>query len=686
MLRHGSDALAHPVCPVRYQWLDVILDTLDDLSGKYTDSSACVVVGVTDTITTCYGSGDSIYERKRIYPPTTLGQPGSWSSASLIDSNVTVTSSHPSIEKIGSRLWIAFTQRSISGNDTTWAIKQASCSLLTAGVFWEGMTTVSAADSKHKDFPSISTSKVVAWAESSGTHWVIKANINDSLLTLTNPDSNSKFVSILADTAVQSTPTTSTTGIYCLWLQQYSGDTWQVPYASQQVLTSNASANVTQYNQGRKLALDHNDTLSSVYETNQSSIEYSKKRDGVEGWTSSLLRGTGDAPCLDDDYLSRVWVADRDFVQTVSTNNDVVRCQTRAAGSNTWTDFQVYSSPITGNKYPLVHKIGPPAIVGCLSDTGGQGRTAAYVIFTVYEPTGNGTATTIMAKVNTTGVVRVDTLSSVSGFGDSFPSVALTPIARQGYGLHVAWQSGSIIKIEKSTNQDQPEFTTKRAWSGSFNLTSLPAWSRHPLIAADTDTVLVAFVQGDSGKILTRGQGPGSAYTTWGDTVNVSQCPETVCDNPSIALSHGDSTIVEYQKKLSSTNYDVFARVNFHSLLNISNTSTRLDLPALPDSLRLGSGHQLGLDRGVEPELCGYGLPALASGCAGRRRHPERERLRPEYPTPALCPGPEPVRPNHDHQISRPISPGAPRSPSMTLPADESATWQRATRDRASIA
>ena len=490
-----------------------------------------------------------------------------------------VTSSHPSIEKIGSRLWIAFTQRSISGNDTTWAIKQASCSLLTAGAFWEGMTTVSAADSKHKDFPSISTSKVVAWAESSGTHWVIKANINDSLLTLTNPDSNSKFVSILADTAVQSTPTTSTTGIYCLWLQQYSGDTWQVPYASQQVLTSNASANVTQYNQGRKLALDHNDTLSSVYETNQSSIEYSKKRDGVEGWTSSLLRGTGDEPCLDDDYLSRVWVADRDFVQTVSTNNDVVRCQTRAAGSNTWTDFQVYSSPITGNKYPLVHKIGPPAIVGCLSDTGGQGRTAAYVIFTVYEPTGNGTATTIMAKVNTTGVVRVDTLSSVSGFGDSFPSVALTPIARQGYGLHVAWQSGSIIKIEKSTNQDQPEFTTKRAWSGSFNLTSLPAWSRHPLIAADTDTVLVAFVQGDSGKILTRGQGPGSAYTTWGDTVNVSQCPETVCDNPSIALSHGDSTIVEYQKKLSSTNYDVFARVNFHSLLNISNTSTSSTYP-----------------------------------------------------------------------------------------------------------
>ena len=54
----------------------VILDTLDDLSGQYTDSSACVVVGVTDTIATCYGSGDSIYERKRHLPTRQhLGQP-----------------------------------------------------------------------------------------------------------------------------------------------------------------------------------------------------------------------------------------------------------------------------------------------------------------------------------------------------------------------------------------------------------------------------------------------------------------------------------------------------------------------------------------------------------------------------------------------------------------------------------
>jgi hypothetical protein len=68
-------------------------------------------------------------------------------------------------------------------------------------------------------------------------------------------------------------------------------------------------------------------------------------------------------------------------------------------------------------------------------------------------------------------------------------------------------------------------------------------------------------------------------YNFWNDTVNVSGCPDTCCDYASIALSHGDSTIVEYQKKLSSTNYDIIARVNFHSNLNISNSSTSSTYP-----------------------------------------------------------------------------------------------------------
>ena len=89
--------------------------------------------------------------------------------------------------------------------------------------------------------------------------------------------------------------------------------------------------------------------------------------------------------------------------------------------------------------------------------------------------------------------------------------------------------------------------------------------------------MLVAWVEGDSGVITVKGRAPVSNYDAWGSAVNVSGCPDTCCDNPSIAL--GDSIIVTYHKKLSATNYDIIARVNFHSSLNISNTANTSKYP-----------------------------------------------------------------------------------------------------------
>jgi hypothetical protein len=462
-----------------------------------------------------------------------------------------------------------------------WVIKKTSCCDTNTTISWEGLTGGSPVNTYPADFPCLSTSNVVAWSESSSTHWVVKARVGDSLLTLSNPDSSSKFVSILADTSEQTTPSTSTTGVYYLWLQQYSddGDTWTMPYASKQVLTSNADANVTRYNQGRKLALDHNDSLSSVFRTLQGSIQYSRKADGVEGWNSSLLRNTGDMPAVTTDYLNRVYVADRDF-QGTSPMYDVIRCQTRASGSSSWTDFQVYSSQLPGAGGSN-HKIGPPSIVACLSDTGGLGRTAAYIVYTVYEAAGmTSSSTTCMSKVNSTGVVYTETLFTAQGKIDSFPSIAVHPTAGKGYGLHLGYQSNGEVYARKSLNQDQPEFTMKRTWSSSYNLSNtLLSWSRHPIIAADSDSVVVAWVEGDSGRILTKGQTPGSSFNIWGDSVNVSGCHDTCCDFPSIGLAHAESTVVEFQKKLSSTNYDIIARVNFHSNLNISNSASPSKYP-----------------------------------------------------------------------------------------------------------
>ena len=258
-------------------------------------------------------------------------------------------------------------------------------------------------------------------------------------------------------------------------------------------------------------------------------------------------------PAVATDYLNRVWVADRDFSGGGGSNLDVIRCQTRAAGSANWTDFQVCSSPM-GNANSTIHKISPPAIVACLNDTGGQNRSAAYIVFTVYNQhlLGIDSSTTIMVKVNTQGVVYVDTLSVATNLGDSFPSLALHPVGSlgsQGYGLNVAWQRSSEVYVKKTTNQDQPQFLDKRYWSSNYNLSSNPMNPRHPQIAANADTVLVAWVQGDSGAIVTQGQDPGSNYDAWDNPVYLTGCPDTVCDYPSIAL--GDSNIVTWQKKLS---------------------------------------------------------------------------------------------------------------------------------------
>ena len=549
----------------------VVLDTISQNAYTYGDSAVTVVCGLIDTIQACFEHGDSIYYKYLRFSSTTSSRPDTWTKNSLVNAGGT-SAQHPQAEKIGSRFYVTYSEHWTEGGNTIWAIKRTSTSDITDVANWEGTGPVSDVNVNPKDFPSISTPDVVAWAESSSmtNHWVIKASVADSVLTLTSPDSNSKFVSILADTAVQTTPSTSTTGIYYLWLQQYSGDTWQVPYAGKQVLTSNAEASVTRYNQGRKLLLSTDDTLSSVYRTAAGSIYYSKKKDGVEGWTSSLLRSTGQFPCLTEDYLNRTWVAEHD---ATSPSTHLIRCQNRAAGSNSWHDFSVYSVSGSG---PAFSRIGPPSIVACQNDSSGQNRSAAYIVFTVYT-TIPVKSTIVMAKVDTLGVVYVDTLHYVTTYGDSFPSIAACPVAGPGYGLDVAFQSGTEVYTKKTTNSEHPEFTTKRTWSPSYNLSNTPLKSKHPLIAADADTVLVAWVEGDSGAIVTKGQGPGSGYTVWGGLVSVSACPDTVCDNPTIAL--GDSIIVAYHKKLSATNYDVIARVNFNSNLNLSNSTTTSKYP-----------------------------------------------------------------------------------------------------------
>ncbi len=553
---------------------NVVLDTLDLCTGSYADSSVCMTVNSgSNAIEAAYQRSESTFYRSNHFSPTDSLRPIPWTGPSRVNDSAT-TGRNPTCERRNGRFYVAFSESWIDGQSgrPVWSIVRASCCDTVTGVTWEGRGPVSTVDSSHKDHASLSLTRV-AWAESASTtnYWTIKANIADSQLTL-SPDTSCVSCALLCDSTVLSGPATAMTRLRLVWLQKYgsSGDTWQVPVSEREIYAASATANVTMYNQGRKLCLDSagssTDSIRVVFRSNQSSLWIARKKDGDETWNSSMLRSTGDVPAIDQSQ-GRIWCCCRD-VSTVPPGN-VIRCQNRAIGSSTWHDFQVYFTP---NPNPSSPRLGPPAIVASLYDTSGQNHAAAYIIFTAYTPTPAKSAV-VLLKVDTLGNVKwTDTLHSTMSLADSFADVALHPVAGLGYGIHASFQSTQAtagICYRKTTDYDQPQYTTKRKWSPNYNVMTGTIY-RHPTLAASAETVLVAFVAGDSGRILTRGQAPGSNYNVWGDTVNVSQCPDTSTDWPSIAL--GESLIVAYNKKLSATNYDILARVNFHGSINLSNT------------------------------------------------------------------------------------------------------------------
>jgi len=554
---------------------NVVLDTLDLCTGSCADSSVCMTVNSASfAIEAAYVRSESVFYRSVHFSPTDSMRPIPWTGPSKVNDSAT-TGRNPVCERRNGRFYVAFTESWIdsASSNPVWSIVRASCCDTVPTVTWEGRGPVSSVDGARKGYASLSRTHT-AWAESSSTlnRWLIKANIADSQVTL-SPDTSCVSCALLCDSTVLARPATAMTRLRLVWLQKYgnSGDTWMVPNIEREIYDASASANVTRYNQGRKLCLDSTgsstDSIRVVFRSNQSSLWIARKKDGDETWTSSLLRNSGDMPAIDQSQ-GRIWVCDRD-VSTVPPGN-VIRCQNRAIGSSAWHDFQVY---FTANPNPANSRLGPPAIVASLNDTSGQNRSAAYIIFTAYTPSPPKSAV-VICKVDTGGnILWTDTLHSVSSLTDSFADVAAHPVAGQGYGLHATWGQVGTIQYRKTTNLDQPEFTLKRVWSPSYSVSTGPTL-RHSVVAASAETVLVAFVVGDSGRIMTRGQAPGSNYNVWDDTVNISQCPDTVADWPSIApLTPGESTVVSYQKRLSSTNYDVMARVNFHGSINLSNTA-----------------------------------------------------------------------------------------------------------------
>ena len=548
----------------------VVLDTVHDNANASKDSAACIAVGVTDSVYVVYQSNDSIYYRTLIYAPNSMTSPDTWSSAEKVNESGW-DGRHPYCERYENYLYATWRQHSTGEMGTYVTIKRAGRLVTGQGDGWEGMTDISSASSCPKDYPTLSTDKVVVWSESSGTHWRIKAKVADSTLFLTSADSNAKCCWVVAETSVADAPATLNTKIKYLWTQKTNGDTCQVAYQNNKdVKVSTADGNVTRYNNGTKMTRSSSDSLYCIWRNRAGAVYCSQKIDDpAAGWSSIQVAASGDLPAVCKDFTDRLWAAYRyDDARGISYAY-------RSVGSATWSTNSICDyNPVYWNYGATV---GAPAIAGALCDSATYSGNAAYVVFAVRDDDGKPPQYRILlAKAHTSGggLVYLDTLDMPTSSNDSLPAIALRQV-ENGYYVCVAWQHDNDIYYKVSALADHPDRTQKLTWDGPYDISNTNDPARHPFIAVGSDSARVAWTQRDVGRIMVKSQAVGSAYNSWSDTVPASNSADTV-DFPTISI--GDSVIVCYQRQSGAGNSEIYARVNFHtgsaSNFNISNTNT----------------------------------------------------------------------------------------------------------------
>ena len=545
----------------------LVLDTCDYLDGSYADSACCITAGVTDSVYCIFQRKDSVYCRGLVYSPTTVPEtrPDTWNLLGMLN-DANSSGKHPYVERFGpSRIWATYRDSTGTMMGSCITIKRASRVINALGYDWEGMTAVSSTNASRKDWPVLSTGDVVVWSESTDYGWKLKAKVKDSLLTLTAAgDTNCKYGHVLAETSVADGPSTNKTRIRYLWTQQVKADTWAAQCTPQQdVKVSNADGNVTRYNNGAKLILGPGDTLRNVYRTNAGALYYARKYDDPgAGWSSQSIVSSGETPAIAKDWQGWLWVADR------STSAKQIRVQYRKVGTTVWTDHLAYECSAGASQ----DVVGPPSIVTALNDPDDADLTCAYVAFPVYSPGAKSSYSyVVMVKVDSSAVVYTDTLHNIKNLTDSFPCLSVRDNSGEGYYLHLVYQENGDVRYRKSTGTDEPNQTSKVAWSDTFSLSGGSSTARHPVVAAGSDSVRTAWAEGSTPAIKARNQAAGSSYNQWGSAFTVSSSPDTICDYPTI--SQGDSTIIAWHKYLTEQNPEIIACVNFGTKLNISSSS-----------------------------------------------------------------------------------------------------------------
>jgi hypothetical protein len=547
---YQNGTLASFILHCRFDSGFVSNDTVDKCLPP-TDHDSCVTLcsGCTDTLHVAYQKNTTAYYRTARYD-TSTAQTSIWSSAKQFGGGTTVAI-HPYLEQFKDRIWLVYRQTIASGLTS---IMRASHAVATPYSNWTTVTAVSNNSLTPKDFAVLSTDEVAAWAESTAGHWHIRARVRDSIADLSASDSTANHPHILADTSISDGPSRDRLRVRGIWAGKANGDTWLETYADRSFDRSAAAANATESNNGRKLVRQTGSggtTLHMVFHTQAGAVYYAEAPAGSSQWSRTDLDG-GDHPCIDLDSANR-----RLYVAYRNDSSPGIKCQTKSTDSTAWQELTVYDCGSTADST----EPGAPAIVGSRHDPSGKGMTAAYCVFALQNHL-RDSSFIVLVKLNQSGVQDIDTLDRAALGVDSLPTIS----ARTGDFLSIAWQKGTDIYYRVSLDSVRPDTNRAITWSSAHNLSGNQT-SRHPAVETGKDSLLVVWTQGDTGKIMAKGQAIGSAYNTWGDAVTLSS-DSNPCDYPTVT-EEDDSLVFAWQVQTGTNTRIINARVNFGSTRTI---------------------------------------------------------------------------------------------------------------------
>jgi hypothetical protein len=306
-----------------------------------------------------------------------------------------------------------------------------------------------------------------------------------------------------------------------------------------------ANSVATQINNGAKLMLkEGTDSLFYTYWDANGSVKYAYSG-GDGSWDEELVIAARDFPAIAADSTDKRWIAAR---KPGSGNQNALQ-QLYCLSGGMWTAVNLYETD--GN-----NTLGPASIAGASSTTTG-------IAYTTFRLTVGSTHYVIVTKFNGTTVAAC-TLATGANLGD--PAVAVEPYKTDSDRVYVVWENANVIYY--CMDVDGRGSGIAGNWGSNVGLSDELEPSDHPSINADRGRVVVAWEQGSSGPDIYARE---CLNGTWADADNVSNTL-TESSYPTIAL--GDTVVVAWDEYRDSTDYDIFACINFGNTINIADNAT----------------------------------------------------------------------------------------------------------------